>query len=414
MNQLLFGLLGLVVGFVAGLSVALLIRSRRNRSAEELARELFEQTESRRAAETDAVLQRVGATVGELTQGALTRASDELLKRSRESLGAERQLATQDLENQKQQIAVQLETLTGQLGQVSTLVGALENDRSKKYGEIAQALENTNRQTASLLQSSNALREALASTKARGQWGERMAEDVLRMAGLVEKINYLKQAQIEGVGTTPDFTFLLPRGFKLNMDVKFPLDNYMRYLEADSPVDREHHREQFLRDVRARIRELTSRDYVNTQQNTLPYVLLFIPNEQIFGFIHEQDPSILDDALRNKTLICSPITLFAVLAVIRQAMDNFVLEQTSHEILELLAQFRKQWREYSGQFEALGKQIDTAARTYDRLSTTRTRALDRRLDKLDALRERSDLPRGELASDDAPAVLPVVDGEKLH
>ena len=41
------------------------------------------------------------------------------------------------------------------------------------------------------------LREALANTRARGQWGERMAEDVLRLTGFVEGVNYLKQAPIE-------------------------------------------------------------------------------------------------------------------------------------------------------------------------------------------------------------------------
>jgi DNA recombination protein RmuC len=336
-----------------------------------------------------------------------------LIKRSRESLGAERQLAAKDLEGQKQLIDRQLEQLGGRLGEVATLVTGLEKDRSRKYGEITQALENTNRQTAALLQSSNALREALASTKARGQWGERMAEDVLRTAGFVEKVNYLKQSRIEGAGTTPDFTFLLPRGFRLNMDVKFPLDNYMRYLEADVPTERDRFRDQFLKDVRARVHEITDREYINPQQQTLPYVLMFIPNEQIFSFIHEQDSTILDDALRCRTLVCSPITLFAVLAVIRQAMDNFVLEQTSHEVLTLLAEFRKQWSEYVKSFDTLGKQLETVSRTYDRLTTTRTRGLDRKLEKLDELRVSRERSLDEVVEDE-PIALPESDGEKLH
>jgi len=31
------------------------------------------------------------------------------------------------------------------------------------------------------------LKEALSSTKTRGQWGERMAEDILKSLGLVER-----------------------------------------------------------------------------------------------------------------------------------------------------------------------------------------------------------------------------------
>ena len=35
-------------------------------------------------------------------------------------------------------------------------------------------------------------------------------------------------------------------------------------------------------------------------------------------------------------MICSPLTLFAFLGVIRQAYDNFVVEQTSDQILALI------------------------------------------------------------------------------
>ena len=83
-------------------------------------------------------------------------------------------------------------------------------------------------------------------------------------------------------------------------------------------------------------------------------MLLFIPNEQVYAFIQEQDRSILDDALRDKVVFCSPLTLFAVLAVIRQAVDNFQLSRTSHEILELLQGFEKQWDRFVDQMDKVG------------------------------------------------------------
>ncbi len=109
----------------------------------------------------------------------------------------------------------------------------------------------------SLTENTRQLREALASQKVRGQWGERMAEDVLHLAGFLEGVNYRRQATLAGSGGRPDFTFLLPNGLVMHMDVKFPLDNYVRFLEAESDLDRRRHRDQFLRDVRDRVRELT-------------------------------------------------------------------------------------------------------------------------------------------------------------
>ena len=36
------------------------------------------------------------------------------------------------------------------------------------------------------------LRDILSSSQKRGQWGERMVEDILQLIGLVEHINYKK------------------------------------------------------------------------------------------------------------------------------------------------------------------------------------------------------------------------------
>ena len=82
-------------------------------------------------------------------------------------------------------------------------------------------------------QTTQSLREALSSTKARGQWGERMAEDVLRLAGFVENVNYRKQRALEGHAASPTSRSCCPNELLLHMDVKFPLDNYLRFCDAD-------------------------------------------------------------------------------------------------------------------------------------------------------------------------------------
>ena len=73
-----------------------------------------------------------------------------------------------------------------------------------------------------------------------------MAEDVLRLAGFRENINYVKQTQIEGGTGRPDYTFPMPKGHALYMDVKFPMASYLRYLEVDTNAEREVHLKRFL------------------------------------------------------------------------------------------------------------------------------------------------------------------------
>jgi DNA recombination protein RmuC len=285
----------------------------------------------------------------------------------------------------------QLESMTGELGKVSGLVQDLERDRATQLGALAGQLREAGRQTQVLAATTQSLREVLSSPTARGQWGERMAEDVLRLAGLIEDVNYRKRRALGGERGVPDYTFLLPQGLCLNMDVKFPLNNYLRYQESESDVERERARKDFLRDVRGRLREITTRDYVDPGSGTVDCVLLFIPNEQVYAFIQEQDRTILDEALRDKVVFCSPLTLYAVLAVIRQAVDNFRLEQTSKEILELLHGFGKQWKMFVVQMDKVGRNLDTAHKAFGDLETTRSRQLERQLDKIENLRQQPEL-----------------------
>lgn len=385
-------LIGLIIGFGLGLVAALLLRFIQGKTAKELAEELFHETEAHKKADLDTIVENIKASFGNLSLEALSKSTEEFLKLAKARLESEREIGFKELDAKKGLIDQQLHQMTSKLADVSKLMKELEKDRVEKFGELASQLKTATHQSAVLMQTTNLLREALASTKARGQWGERMAEDVLRLAGFIENVNYLKQKSIDGAGSRPDFTFILPKDLRLNMDVKFPLDNYLRFLETNLELEKVKFRNDFLRDVKARVKEVTTREYINPEQNTVDYVLLFIPNEQIYSFIHEQDSSILDEGIKNRVIFCSPITLFAVLAVIRQAVDNFALEKTSNEILSLLGLFKNQWGEFLKKLDLLGKRIEDTQKEYELLTTTRRRQLERPLNKIDDLRSQKGLP----------------------
>ena len=395
-------LVALIVGFVLGLGAAFLVRIVQSKTARELADELFRESEAQRKANIDAVVENVKASFGCLSLDALAKATEEFLKLAQSKLESEREVGVKELEARKGLIDQQLQRMAKEMENVSQLMTSLEKDRVEKFGELSKHLKLAGEQTAALTQTTNTLREALASTKARGQWGERMAEDILRLAGFIESVNYLKQKAIEGIGSRPDFTFLLPKDLKLNMDVKFPLDNYVRFLEAGTDAERARFRGDFLKDVRARIKEVTTREYINPEQNTIDYALLFIPNDQIYAFIQEQDSLVLDEGMRNKVLLVSPLNLFAVLAIIRQAVTSFALEQTSNEILSLFGTFKKQWDEFQNKFVLLGKRIDDVQKEYEALTTTRRRQLERPLNRIEELRSQRGLPAPSLADEETP------------
>jgi DNA recombination protein RmuC len=107
----------------------------------------------------------------------------------------------------------------------------------------------------------------------------------------------------------------------------------------------------------------------------------------VFAFAQENDAELIDYALKYHVVLCSPSTLFAVLAVIHQAVDTFAVEQRSKEMLAILGAFGKQWKAFVAEFDKLGKHLRQANEDYAELMDTRARFLQRKIDDVDKLRE---------------------------
>ncbi len=339
------------------------------------------QNEGKRQENEKFLLEFMKNKFGSMSLDALKKSNEQFLVLAEQRFKLQTQAHTSELGGQKTLIDSQLQNMNFELGKVTNLVKEFEEKRSEKLGALSNELDR-------LTKTSTLLQQALADNRARGQWGERIAEDILRLSGFVEGINYTKQTSIEidGKKTRPDFTFNLPNSMTVNMDCKFPLDNYLQFLEVEAQVDKDAYRKKFLSDIRSRVKEIGKRNYITPEQNTVDCVLIFIPNEQIYRFIHEEDSSIIDEALKEQVIICSPITLYIVLAVIRQSVENFKLEQSSKEILKLLTEFKKQWEQYTKKMGIIGSTLDKAREAYDELVGTRTKALEKPINKIETLR----------------------------
>ena len=381
-------ILAVLAGALIGLVIALVVASRRSPDNQGL------------------VGDQIKAEFQALSQDALAKASEQFLSLAEQRFARQTEAGSSELDTKKQLIDQQLAAMNSRLEQVSNLVNDTETKRQASFSQLTTHLQDIGQQTVNLTASTTTLREALSSTRARGQWGERMADDILRMLGFVEGINYRRQEVIQGAGSRPDFVFPLTDGLQMNMDVKFPFENYVKFLGEKSEAERNRYKVAFLRDVRARIKEVTSREYIDPEGGTVDYVLLFIPNESVYSFIHESDPGVLDAALQSKVICCSPFTLFAVLAVVRQAASNFALQQASEEIISLFGRFNNEWEKFQEALETHGKRLKSAQASYDQLTGTRKRMLERPLNQIENLRRQKGLPV-------APATEPIEQPEEV-
>jgi len=278
-------------------------------------------------------------------------------------------MGAQEFGKHAKAIDTRLDTVVGnlatRLGELGTEIGQLRERNAQQYAGVAEAVSMLSANTKNL-------NDILSNSQRRGQWGERLAEDMLRAAGLKLGINYRKQSTNES-GSRPDYTFLMPPNRVLLMDVKFPLDKYAEYVNATADSDRKRTQVEFVRAVKSHVDALSRRDYIEKGEEALDYVLMFIPNEGISGFVHDSDPDLIDYALGKKVVLCSPLTLYAFLVVVRQATDSFHTEQAAASIMQQINKFTRQWQMYVDAVDDVRKQFVKMNEQLDLIGTGGTR-----------------------------------------
>jgi DNA recombination protein RmuC len=293
------------------------------------------------------------------------------------------------LDTKKQLIDKSLEMINDRLNRLGEFVKKTEADRRESVGNLNQSIT-------SLSATTGELHKVLASTQRRGAWGERMADDILRLVGLVEKVNYTKQSGAEAESGRPDFTFFLPNDLKVNMDVKFPLDAYRAYLDADDDAGRAAHLKALGAAMKNHIRAVAGRGYIDPKAPTVDYVILFVASEQILSLVLSDQPDLIDEALSKKIVLTGPMSLYAMLAVIRQVAEHASIMDTADEVISLLAAFNKQWQNFREQMDKVGQRLTQTQSEFDTLCSTRTNMLQRPIDKIEDLRNQRGIDVEEL------------------
>ncbi|MHC4984608.1 MAG: DNA recombination protein RmuC [Planctomycetota bacterium] len=353
--------IGLIVGLALGAALVLVVVWIRSRSD---------------AARQEAVEQRFRETFAALAADALDANSKRLTDQ-----------AAQTLDGKKALIDQAVKAVNERLTQLATFMQTTEAERKKDVGSLTTSIS-------SLSTTTGELHRMLASSQRRGAWGERMAEDILRLAGLAEKVNYVKQSSAEADTGRPDFTFFLPNDYRVNMDVKFPLDAFKTYVDADTDDARDAALKQLTAAVRGHIRTVASRGYIDPNLPTVDYVIVFIPSEQIFALALSAEPDLMDEALQRKVVLAGPLTLYAMLAVIRQAAERAVLMAEAGEVLGVLNDFSKQWEAYNEHLDKLGERLRQTAEQFETVAGVRTRQLQRQIDKISDLQLPSENEQG--------------------
>jgi len=294
---------------------------------------------------------------------------------------SEKQVIQVELAHKQQHIEQLVQSLQKDLEVRQNEIRSLEQDRTKKFTELTSSLEHHRQLTQELQVSTQQLASILSNNQLRGGWGERILDDLLRSNGLVEGVHYLRQQTQTTGGLRPDFTLLLPNHRTVPIDVKFPYAEIQKLAQAETKAAKDVHAKQFLNDVRTKVRKVA--EYIQPNQDTLDYALLFVPNEMIFSFINQKFPEVVDEAMSLKVLIVSPFTFLVVARTILESYRNFMIDDKLRDIIGVIGEFRQEWEKFQDEFKKFGRTIETLRIGYEALSTTRTNQMEKKLLKID-------------------------------
>jgi DNA recombination protein RmuC len=368
-------IVALVGGILLGIGLFYFLRKGQQTSSEDI---------------TDTIEQRLE----DIVPKALMEANDYLVRTARESLTSETKQSRIDLENKRKEIERMVKGMDDYLKEA-------EKERIDSYATLKNSVEESRKITEQLSVNTENLKKVLSDNQVRGQFGERVAEDLLKMAGFVRGVDYEFNKQQEGSKTRPDFAVFLPDGTRINVDSKFPYASLQKMSDTDDKGMKEKYMKDFERDVKEKIKQVTSRDYINPEDKTVDFVVLFIPNEMIFSYIYDKMPDLSQEAMESKVILAGPFSFTAILRMIRQSYENFRVQKNIYNIIGHVKAFEKEFDNFSGEFYKIGDRISSLQRQYDNVSSTRFNQLVRKIDKV---KEEG----GQVEEGDQPNLLDVV------
>ena len=319
--------------------------------------------------------------------------SEKTVNMSKEILSFERERMSAEYKSEKEIISGKMESnrqyLDSKKDAIKDLVEKISQDLEKSQAKSEETKASTFKElntlktvieehkvaTGGLKEATDNLKNILSNNQLRGKYGEEVAENLLRSVGFVKGQHYSVNTEQESVSTRPDFTMFLPDKTRMNIDAKFPLQSLIKYQEAESKIEKERYLREFTSDVKQKIKQVATRDYINPEENTVDFVILFVPNEMIFSFIYDRLHEVWNDAMKQKVIMAGPFSFTAILRMVFQSYKNFSYQKNLHSIIKLINSFTKEYESFSSELDTLGKRIQSVESQYNTVSITRAKKL---------------------------------------
>ena len=216
--------------------------------------------------------------------------------------------------------------------------------------------------------------------KVSGNMGEIILGDLLASQGLTEGIHYEVQARLRdelgrplknedtGKEMQPDVILHYPQGQDAIVDSKVSLVAYEKYVNAETPEDKDRYLQEHIKSVRSHVNELARKDYskyIKNGRETVDFVIMFVPFESSLQLALANDPTLWRDAFERKVFVTGEQNLLGILHMIHIAWVQNQQAENQEKVFGIAEQLLDRLGDFIQRYQKVGEQLEQAHRAYE-------------------------------------------------
>ncbi|HKY08263.1 MAG TPA: DNA recombination protein RmuC [Candidatus Binatia bacterium] len=306
------------------------------------------------------------------------RADDSALMMLQQQLEQLRAQVSQTLDNNTHSLQQQLGQMLGHvnerlkdnaevLNKAQQSLGERLDNAARVVGNVQRSLgglEEANRKIYEVGKDIASLQEILRAPKLRGGLGEFFLEDLL--AQILPPQHFSTQHAFRS-GEKVDAVIKLGASL-VPVDAKFPLENFKRIVEANSPEDKSRAKKLFVSDVKRHIDAIAGK-YILPDEGTYDFALMYIPAENVYyeTIIKDEAPDdkgLTYHAMTKHVIPVSPNSLYAYLQAIVLGLRGMKIDDRAKEIIQYLSRLQGDFGKFREEFALVGKHLGHAQSGY--------------------------------------------------
>lgn len=261
-----------------------------------------------------------------------------------------------------------LEPLKQNIDQFKTEMQTVQKETIAERATLKNEIKTLTERSMRVSEEAENLTRALKSdTQKQGAWGEMILASILDRSGLREGHEYETQTHHrddDGRSLRPDVTINLPNQRRLVIDSKVSLVAYERASNAHDDDSMITAMKAHVASVRTHIDTLSKKKYHQLDDNSVDYVIMFMPIESAFAEAVRVDPDLALYAVEKNVVIASPTNLMVALKTVENLWSVERRNKNGIEIAKRAGLLYDKFANFSEDLVKVGKQLDTAQATH--------------------------------------------------